>query len=274
MSEPMLLDRLQLERAFSEMEVIRQQLPETTLAALAQEVVKRVANNRRGTTGFPFKPTTDQIDGLCHALLAPDPLAAIPLIEQAKGEGASYDELCQSYLAVAARRLGEWWEDDQLSFYKVTMAAGRIYTILRIMRLQRPTHPLDIRRSAVFVSVPGDNHTLGITIAADMARDKGWDIELFTGLAHDELVHALEGRDTALIGISASTRRALPALLKLIVALRFSNPRSRLMVCGQITSMGVTLDGINGADTTAADFDQAFAFMEQIATGCARRRVI
>jgi hypothetical protein len=38
--------------------------------------------------------------------------------------------------------------------------------------------------------------------------------------------------------------------------------------------MGVTLDGINGADTAAADFDQAFAFMEQIATGCARSRVI
>jgi hypothetical protein len=101
-----------------------------------------------------------------------------------------------------------------------------------------------------------------------MARDKGWDIELFTGLDHDALVHALELRDTTLIGISASTRRALPALMKLIVALRLSNPTARLMVCGQITSMGLTLDGINGADTAAADFDQAFAFMEQVATGC------
>lgn len=267
MSEPLLLDRLQLERAFSEIEVIRNQLPETTLTALAEVVVKRVASNLRGALPFPFKPTTDQIDRLCDALLSSDPLAAIPLMEHAKQEGASYDALCQSYLAVAARRLGEWWEDDKISFYKVTMGAGRIYVILRILRLQRPVHELDTRRLAVFASVPGDNHTLGITVAADMARDKGWDIELFTGLTHDQLIHELDQRDTPLIGLSASAKRSLPALMKLIIAVRLGNPRTRIMVCGQITAMDLNLDGITGADAAAVDFEQAFAFMENLATG-------
>ena len=264
MSEPMLFNRLNLALAFSEIEVIRQKLPEAALTALAQEVVSRVANNMRPTLPCQIVPAFDQVDSLCEALLSPDPLAAIALIEQAQRTGASYDALCQAYLAEASRRFGEWWTEDRVSFYQVTLAAGRIYAILRILRLQRPVTIPDMRRSAIFASSPGDNHTLGITIAADMARDRGWDIELFTGWSHDELVHELEGRDTPLIGLSAGTRRSLAGLMKLIVALRLSNPRSLIMICGQIAALGLQLDGITGADAAATDFDQAFAYMERV----------
>ena len=41
----------------------------------------------------------------------------------------------------------------------------------------------------------------GITVAADMARDRGWDIELFTGLSHEDLLHELE-RETHLRTLS------------------------------------------------------------------------
>lgn len=264
MSEPILLDRLKLAMAFSEIEAIRQRLPEDALTGLAQEVVKRVASNWRVSLPHEFEPTSGQIDALCDALLSQDASVAIELIERAQQNGAGYDTLCQSYLAAAARRLGEWWDDDRVSFYKVTIAAGGIYAILRILRLQRPTPIPDSRRSAIFASLPGDNHTLGITVAADLARDRGWDIELFTGLSHDELVHELEQRETGLIGLSASGKRTLPVLMKLIVALRLSNPGARIMVCGQIAALDLNLDGFTGADAAAADFDTAFAYMEQI----------
>ena len=267
MSEPMLLDRLNLAMAFSEIEDIRQRLPETVLTEVVHEVVKRVAGNLRGGLPAEFLPTPVQIDALCSALISQDPNAAVVLIEQAQRVGASYDALCQLYLAVAARRLGEWWNDDRVSFYKVTIAAGRIYAILRILRLQK-RHPLpDGRRSAVFVSVPADNHTLGITVAADMARDRGWDIELFTGMSHDDLVHELERRETPLIGVSASGKRVVPGLIKLIVALRLSNPTARILVCGQISELNLGLNGVTGADALAGDFEQAFAYMEQVVLG-------
>ncbi len=262
MFEPMLLDRLNLAQAFSEVDVIRQKLPETVLTAVVQEVVKRVANNMRVAPLEEFNPTPVQIDALCSALISQDPTAAIVLIDEAQRKGGSYDALYQSYLAVAARQLGEWWDEDRVSFYKVTIAAGRIYAILRMLRLQKHLPVPDGRRTAVFVSVPSDNHTLGITVAADMARDRGWDIELLTGLSHENLVHELEQRDPPLIGISASGVRVLPGLIKLIVSLRLSNPKARVLVCGQIAALDLGLDGMGGADSIAGSFDQAYAYME------------
>ncbi|MBC7738496.1 MAG: cobalamin B12-binding domain-containing protein [Candidatus Saccharibacteria bacterium] len=262
--EPILLDRLNLAQAFSEVDVIRQKLPETVLTAVVQEVVKRVASNMRVAPLEEFAPTPAQIDALCSALVSQDPTAAITLIDEAQRRGGSYDALYQDYLAVAARRLGEWWNEDRVPFFKVTIAAGRIYAILRMLRLQKQVPVPDGRRTAVFVSVPTDNHTLGITVAADMARDRGWDIELFTGLSHDDLVHELERRDPPLIGVSASGIRVLPGLIKLIVSLRLSNPKARILICGQIAALDLGLDGMGGADSVAGNFDQAFGYMEQI----------
>lgn len=263
MSGPQGLDRQKLALALSEIEVIRRAFPEEALTDLAQEVVRRVAENLLDAPQpAELLPSSDEIDALSEALMSADDGAAIALIEQAQKEGASYEALCQSYLAEASRRLGRWWEEDKISFYRVTIAAGRIYAILRSLRLQRLVPLPDLRRSAIFVAVPGEDHTLGITIAADMAREAGWDIELFIGHSHDELVSILCDRDTAIIGLSAGSKRSLPALIKLIVALRISNPEAKIMICGQIASRDLNLAGITGADAVAPDFSTAIHQME------------
>ena len=113
----------------------------------------------------------------------------------------------------------------------------------------------------MFAAVPGENHTLGIAIAADLARDRGWDVELFLGHDHDELVEVMTRRDTQVVGLSASTKRSLPALMKLIVALRISKPSVKIMICGPIAALGIVFDGVTRADGAASDFDTALALM-------------
>lgn len=265
MSGHAVLDRQQLALAFSQVESARRALPESALTSLAQEVVKRVAENLGVIPHDAAHPTLMDIDTLCDALLSADDGTAIALIEQAQKKGATYEEICQRYLGEASRRLGAWWDDDKVSFYRVTIAAGRIYALLRILRMQRPSQITDLRRSAVFASVPGETHTLGITIAADMARDRGWDIELLVGHSHDELVTMLARRDTHIIGLSAGARSAMPALMRLIVGLRISNPCAKIMVCGQIAARNLNLQGMLTADAAAVDFDTAFAHMERLA---------
>lgn len=257
-------DRQMLAIALSEIDTVRRSLPEDAVTALAQEVVHRVANNLLADRRNELALHSKDIDDLCTALLSDDPQAAAGIIERAQIKGSSYDTLCLSYLTEAARRLGQWWDDDKVSFYRVTIAAGRIYAILRILRVSRPDYLPDLRRTAVFASVPGENHTLGITIATDLARDRGWDIELFLGLPHDDLVETLAKREVSLIGLSASGRRSLPDLTKLIVALRIRNPAARILVCGQIVASAVSLVGLTGADAVAMDFDTAIEAMERL----------
>lgn len=266
MSGHIVLDRQQLAIAFSEVDVIRRTLPQSALSALAQEVVKRVADNLNVTLPLAVMPRSEEIDLLCMALSSPDDTVAITLIEEAQRKGAGYEALYRYYLAEAARRLGTWWNEDKVSFYRVTIAAGRIYAILRILRLQKQVQSGDLRRTAMFAAVPGENHTLGIAIAADLARDQGWDVELFLGHSHDELVDVMTKRDTQLIGLSASTKRSLPALMKLIVALRISKPKAKILVCGPIVTTDFEFEGVTRADATASDFDTALALMETMAT--------
>ena len=266
MSRSAMFDRHMLEAAFSEIDVVQRSLPQATLSTLAAEVVSRVANNLRFEVQADLVPCPDEIDLLCNALMSEDPRAAATFIEQAQLKGSSYETLCLLYLTVAARRLGEWWDNDEVTFYSVTVAAGRIYAILRVLRRERPIGSPNLKRAATFASVPGENHTLGITIASDLARERGWDIELFLGLEHDALVEKLEQRQPVLIGLSASGKRSLPALTRLIVALRISNPGARILVCGQIAATNLTLVGVTGADAAAHDFNGAIAHMERLLT--------
>lgn len=255
-------DRHALDIAFSEVELVRQALPRSTITALAEEVVQRVATQLSPVLPNDIQPDPGEVDALCEALLSEDPKAAAHLIESFRTRGARYDVLCLSYLAAASRHLGDYWNNDKVSFYRVTIAAGRVYAALRVLRLGRTTPAADLRRSAIFASVPGEQHTLGVTMATDLARDMGWDIELLLGLDHDDLVATLQQRRANLIALSAGAKRSLPALMKLIVALRISNPDAFLLVCGQIVSGPVPLVGMTGADGSARDFLSAMAQME------------
>jgi MerR family transcriptional regulator, light-induced transcriptional regulator len=119
-------------------------------------------------------------------------------------------------------------------------------------------------RAAVLASVPGDTHTLGVTMASDLLRNKGWDIDLKVGRSHEQLVEEIEASDYTVIGLSGASRRSLLPLMRLIVALRICKPTAKIMVSGQIAS-GVDLVRTAGADEVASDFAEALAAMERLA---------
>jgi hypothetical protein len=84
------------------------------------------------------------------------------------------------------------------------------------------------------------------------------------GLSHDMLVEVLRGNETRLIGLSAGGSRTLVPLMRLIVALRISNPHARIIVGGQIVNEGVDMVGVVGADASAPDFESTLAEMERL----------
>ena len=264
MSASELFDHRNLQRAYAEVETVQRKLPDDALGAIAREVVRRLADQISESLAEVGNPSDEVIVQLCDALLSDEREAAATLISRVQREGASHEALCLSYLAVASRRLGDWWEEDRVSFVKVTMAAGRIYAILRGLRQETPVQILDPKRVATFVSVPGDNHKLGVTMAADLLRERGWDIRLLVGLDHDDLVDELKAEAPRLIGISTGGKRSLPALLRLVVALRIATAPARILVCGQVDDDDFRYVGVSGVDGVATDFETAAAEMDRL----------
>ncbi len=166
--------------------MLKSRLPEDSVESLAREVIRRLAE--QDIDASVEAPSDDQLEHLCHALLSGDDHAGTQFIRDVRTEGASVEVVYLRYLAQAARMLGEWWEEDLVSFGEVTLGTSRMYAIMRALRRESLNEHTSPNRSAVFASVPGETHTLGVRMAADLFRKDGWDIELMVGMSHEELV--------------------------------------------------------------------------------------
>jgi methanogenic corrinoid protein MtbC1 len=241
---------------------LREHLPGTALHALAAEVMARL--ERRAPRPSEALPHHDDIEALCDALLAPEEDLAADMVLRARLDGMSIDMIYLGYLAGAARGLGVRWDEDRATSAQMTVAAGRIYAIMRGLRqsfvadqVLRPA-----QQRALFASVPGEIHTLGVTMAADWFRRRGWQIDLRTGLSHHDLVAAAEPEAYPVIGLSAGSDRMVFPLARLIVALRISNPRAWIMVSGKIGDAVADICTLVDADGVVEDTEAALTQMQ------------
>ena len=240
-------------------------LPPETVQVLADEVVVRLASRLREN-----QPRLDvSTEAICDALLSADAGSAQKIIDQERRDGVPVDVVYLHTLSEAAKHLGELWTRDEVSFLSMTVALGRIFEIMRGLRQETPVPSFDPRRSkrAFFASVPDEIHTLGVTVAASVMRNNGWDIELRTGLAHDALVEVIASDTHDIIGLSAGRHESVVALVRLVVALRIVKPGAKIIVCGQVVNQVPGLADLVDADGVIGDGDDALAILEGLVEG-------
>lgn len=214
--------------------------------ALAADIVRRLANARlQGQAIDAPEIAEDSIAAFCDALVQPEPDAALRFIQDRRAEGVTVRGLYLGYIADAARYLGARWEEDLLSFLQVTIGTGHLYALMRALRAEDPpaVPAFDSRRCALFATVPGEDHGIGITVAADLFRKAGWDIDLQTDSDHDALVAHVEKTRPQIVGLSLSTEQRLDALVRLVVAIRILLPH---VIIGVATSAKIDAKRLHG----------------------------
>ncbi len=245
------------ERNTANLRRLSAQLPEAVVVNLAREVIRRVALKATVLTHVALAPSPDEIEELCQALISPDHTEAAKFVFNLQTEGAKEEEIYLSYLAASARLLGVWWEEDRVSFAEVTTGSGRVFAIMRSMRhLFEPEVPMH-EKKAIFAAVPGEDHTMGVRMAADLFRKDGWGISLKVGLDNDALVAEIEQEPTAIVGLSIGGLHSVEALSRLVVALHISCPQALLLVCGQDIRQAKPVLSLMGLDGIAGDMDEA-----------------
>lgn len=251
------------EESFDGIKTLKSKLPEDSVRLLADEVIARLASRvREAPTDFHVKPS--DIDKLARALIAADSNEAARFIQRLRDRGARVEHVYLGYLAPAARLLGEWWVEDEVTFMSVTIGSSRIFAIMRALS-HLLTAPLQSpRRAAVFASVPNETHTLGVKMASDLFRKEGWDIDLQIGLDHSDLVEHATRSDVKLIGLSSGGSHSRVELAKLVVALRLARPDALLMVSGNIVNEEDDLVAVLGVDGVANSMPEARATLENL----------
>ena len=230
--------------------------PVPTSDRLIAEVIGRISQRNGRLAGRTVPPvSSEQVDALCDALISSDHDAAVQLVRSAEAEGLSPDALCMDYIAAAARRMGERWVADCASFLDVTLAGGRLLSLVRDLapafggaeQSPLPGHAI------LIATVPGETHNLGAAIAAECFRRARWDVTLLDGAGTDEITGLVGTGRFPVVGLSAGARRMVPVLAETVRAVRRINPDVVICVGGPILALEPEIVRTVGADHAAAE---------------------
>lgn len=177
---------------------------------------------------------TQHVTALAHALADADSPLAETMVEDLLEAGVTVETLCADHLAPAARELGLWWETDEMPFAKVTLATARIQTILRLLPGNKTPHAIKAGKGALFAAVPGEDHTLGVLMAADHFRRLGWDVGLLIGMDHAEARARIMDDDRPVLGLSCTSAQAVENLRRLVEDVRRRRPDLAIVLSGRI----------------------------------------
>lgn len=256
-------------RAKDHLERRGQTLPPAALRLLAREVILRVGRASEAvgviSENAGNRPSRAEIECLCDALMSQDAAAGTDMVRDARQGGMPAETLYHHFIAQAVRLLGERWERDEATAAQVILGAGRVYAILRDLRTVFLTEHLlaPPGAEAVFATVPGEVHGIGVTIAADTMRLRGWDITLRVGLGHDALVEEIARLRPTMVGLSASLPSHTLPTARLIVALRVRCPHVWIILAGGLVAQDPGIAELVDADAGTADIETAATLLDQ-----------
>lgn len=232
-------------------------LPDSGLAELAQQVVRQLASHDVRCKETVVGPSSQEIDEFCAALVSDDDEAAAEMLGGARSAGLSLETICLQYLSAAAHKLGLWWVEDRTSFAEVTIGTGRMSAILHGINRDGAARSPQEDVPLIFASVPGEQHTFGVAMAAELFRRDGWSVALEIGLTHDDLIAAVARSPGRIVGLSIGSQRSFSALARLVHALQTHCPQTAILVSGQ--AVGVLRQFISNmeVDEIATDIDEA-----------------
>ena len=174
-------------------------------------------------------------------------------------------------VAPAARYLGELWSADELSFVDVQLGLSRLHRLVRECntigaRRVLASGRVETERSIAFTTVPGDQHTFGVTLAADFFDRHGWAVANLAGLGREELLEDLSGARYAAIGLSLHNDEfaaRLPDLVRELRA-RSANPDVLVLLGGDYFARHPERGRDIGADLVACDAYEAIREAERL----------
>ncbi len=209
--------------------------------------------------------TAEEVDAFAPLSLQVEADSLLDYVDAILRRGVGIDTVLVDLLAPAARRLGEYWEDDRCDFVDVTMGLWRLQEIVHELGARLPVErqPGPGRR-ALFASMPGDQHSFGTIVVEELFCREGWLTDRLSEASTPDLLERVAGEWFDVVGLTISCDYHIAPLPSIIAALRnvSRNPKLCVMVGGRIFVEDPSLAERMGADGTAADAKVAVKIAE------------
>ena len=189
------------------------------LTDFAAEVVARLVAREAAGGRVLREPL---VTSFMEAVRSADPRAFDRLKPELRRARISAATLADLYIPEVARRLGEAWEADCLSFAEVTVAMTRLHAILREIGAAWVAHevPGGGDKTLLLVLPTGEQHTLGAMVIAGWLRRRGISVCLRIAPSMADLVTLMASRrfDGAMVSIACNDK--LEVCAKLVKTLK------------------------------------------------------
>lgn len=158
--------------------------------------------------------TDGNVELFAVLVLGNDDGAAAEHVAREIAHGVSVEAVFLELLAPTARHLGLMWEADTADFAHVTLGVSRLQRIMRSLgeSFCDTAYPAVSGESALLTTLPGEQHSFGLSMAAEFFRRAGW--ALYTGpfASHHELTSMVQDRWFDIVGFSVTSDRRLDEL--------------------------------------------------------------
>lgn len=245
------------------------------LSVVESEIIPRLMDayprRSRGRADAAAISAAD-VDAFARTLLDPSREAAELLLDAHCERGVPPEVIYLELFTPAARLLGDLWLVDHCSFSQVTLGLWRIHGLMHEMSptfhasATKPHLHGRSERRILLASLPGQQHTLGLSVLSEFFRRDGW-IALCIPSPEPGLTQStLSAHWFDVFGLSASMDSEIDDLEKTIKAARKTsqNPRLNILVGGPLLLRRPELCDMIGADGTAADAPAALALAARL----------
>jgi methanogenic corrinoid protein MtbC1 len=215
-------------------------------------------------------------EAFAQMVISKGPESLIAYVGALLQSGLGIEKIYMDLLIPAARRLGDYWNDDSASFTDVTIGLGRLQQVVRALgykKMDLAGHPTvgqgPTERSALFAPAPGEQHTFGLFIIEDVFRRAGWRTWMETAAVDDDVLDTVRCHWFDIVGFSLSAVTHVEKIKAAITSVRVAsrNPDLFVLVGGRLFIESPEYVSIVGADATAANAPDAF----QVADKAVRR---
>jgi MerR family transcriptional regulator, light-induced transcriptional regulator len=217
----------------------------------------------------------DMIGEFADLVIDPDGTRARSYFQDLITKGSSVETLFQDLIGPTALRLGELWDEDINSMLDVTQGLGHLQRLVRTFApdLRQKSTELPSSHRALLIALPGETHTLGISLVEEYFRREGWSVWGGPLPSMEELVALISTMWFDMIGLSAA-RLQDPEKLAFDIRILRGASRNRnvaIMVGGWPFLQHPELAFQVGADATGADGPQAVAQIRTLLGGAKKR---
>jgi MerR family transcriptional regulator, light-induced transcriptional regulator len=174
----------------------------------------------------------DRADDFVALITRDGPQKTEQYIAELLNLGMGVDSIVLELIPRIARKLGDQWVSDSLSFTEVTIATGRLQKLIYSLdHLFQETRTHAATAHSIFVSAsPGSHHTLGPLILSNYFTWAGWNVHNESTPTQEGIQARVANQKLTAIAISVADYDQLDQLPKLIQSIRNKSLNPEIIV--------------------------------------------